>query len=95
MGILLSSKREVKCHRFQYSLRQHILQNDHSRAFGQSLVIFEYGVGSTYFILTPLNALPLRAIWSMNLPVLLLTLVQRLLCGESTCERFATLPIRP
>lgn len=48
-----------------------------------------------YFIRTPLNALPLCDIWSINLPVLLLILVKRLLRPEKTCERLLTVPVRP
>src|SRR3989338_2528580 len=49
----------------------------------------------SYFIRTPLNACPIFFIWSTKRPVALSTLVQRLLRGESTCERFFTSPVRP
>src|SRR3989344_243414 len=48
-----------------------------------------------YFIFTPLNVLPFRFIWSMKRPVFLLTFVQRLFRGESTCVRLFTSPFRP
>ncbi len=146
--MLLLTREKVKRHRFQYSLRQHVLQNDHSRAFAQALVILEDMLaslmacctrmqgevsdehcaarihacvisvvvilsevtksgaasgdltlhprdGEYYFIRTPLNMRPLRAIWSIKRPDLLSTFVQRLLRGESTCERSDTFPMRP